>query len=41
MAPVASVMRTLMAVPWAKLTVQVYELPVTPSAMVTKAAAEV
>ena len=41
MAPVASVIRTLMAVPCAKLTVQVYELPVTLSAMVAKAGAEV
>jgi hypothetical protein len=41
MAPVESVMRTLMAVPWAKLTFQVYELPVMPSAKVTRAAAEV
>lgn len=41
MAPVASVIRTLMAVPWGKLTVQVYELPLTFSAMVESAGAEV
>ena len=41
MAPVASVIRTLMAVPWGRLTVQVYELPLTFSAMVESAGAEV